>query len=130
MDKAAVRQMGALTLAYIGDSVYDIYVRRDLIEKAPNMPAHGLHRQASRIVCAAGQARAAHHILDRLTEEEMAVFRRGRNANHATVPKHADMADFRAATGLEALLGALYLMGETERLSELLTYTKESWEET
>ena len=82
MDKAAVRQMGALTLAYIGDSVYDIYVRRDLIEKAPNMPAHGLHRQASRIVCAAGQARAAHHILDRLTEEEEQVLimrRRGKS---------------------------------------------------
>lgn len=109
----------ALTLAYLGDTVYDLYVRTLLAENL-RLPMRALHLEAAKLVCAAGQAQAYRRIADSLSEPEQAAFRRGRNAHSGTVPKHADVRDYRVATGLEALLGHLYLKGEDVRIGELM----------
>lgn len=113
------RQMGALTLAYVGDTVYDLYVRTYLAEKS-GASVHTLHLTAAEYVCAAGQAAAYRVIEAILTEEESTVFHRGRNAHSGTVPKNASVSDYRIATGMEALFGFLYLEGRDERLSYLM----------
>ena len=115
----------ALTLAYIGDTIYDLYVRTTLAETL-RLPMRALHLEAAKYVCAAGQANAYRRIADRLTETEQAAFRRGRNAHSGTVPKHADVRDYRVATGFEALLGHLYLSGEDERIGELMRLALQS----
>ncbi len=108
-----------LTLAYLGDTLFDLYVRTWLVY-ASDATAHNLHLKAISFVCAKAQAAALHRVEDMLTEEERAVFRRGRNAHMGTVPKNASIADYRAATGFEALLGFLYLKGEDARIGELM----------
>ena len=113
------RQLPALTLAYIGDTVYDLYIRTQLVHTVDGN-AHALHLAASKLVCAAGQAAAFRRIEPLLTEEELAVFRRGRNAHNGTVPKNAHISDYRIATGLEALVGYLYWTGNDARLTELI----------
>ena len=115
----------ALTLAYIGDTIYDLYVRTTLAETL-RLPMRALHLEAAKYVCAAGQAAAFRRIEDRLSESERAAFRRGRNAHSGTVPKHADVRDYRVATGLEALLGHLYLLGEDARIGELMRLALQS----
>lgn len=119
------RQLNPLVLAYIGDTVYDLFVRSWLIEQS-DATAHGLHVMASKRVCAAAQAKGARAIMDELSEEELYIFKRGRNSHMGTVPKHAEMADYRAASGLEALLGYLYLAGNDERLTELMQGIKKT----
>lgn len=114
------RLISPLVLAYIGDTVYDLYVRTSLIEKS-DLAVHGLHRLSAQRVCAAAQAAAYHRIADKLTPEETEIYKRGRNAHMGTVPKHASISDYRAATGLEALMGYLYLRGEDERLTQLMS---------
>ena len=109
----------ALTLAYLGDTVYDLSVRTTLAETL-HLPMRALHLEAAKHVCAAGQANAYRRMADKLSEAEQAAFRRGRNAHSGTVPKHADVRDYRVATGLESLLGYLYLRGEDERIGELM----------
>lgn len=113
------RHMSPLNLAYIGDTVYDLYVRTRLIALS-DAGVHKLHLLSAAAVCAKGQAAAYHAIADRLTEAEQEIYRRGRNAHMGTVPKNASIADYRTATGFEALLGYLYLSGEDARLTELL----------
>lgn len=113
------QQLPALTLAYIGDTVYDLYVRTWLVRRCP-AGAHALHMAAAKHVCAAGQAAALRRMEPMLTDEERAVFRRGRNAHSGTMPKHASVADYRTATGLETLIGYLYLTGSDARLGELM----------
>jgi len=108
-----------LTLAIIGDSVYDLYVRTRLSEGG-SLPTNTIHKTAVSYVKAAAQARSVHAILDSLAEDELTIFKRGRNAHSATVPKNASISDYRAATGFEALLGYLYLKNEPDRLSEIL----------
>ena len=112
-------QYSPLVLAYIGDAVYELYIRNMLIQKG-NVPVHKLHQQATQYVKAKAQSESLHIIESHLTEEELAVFKRGRNAKSATVPKNADMNEYRHATGFEALIGFLYLSGENERLRYLL----------
>lgn len=118
------RLMNPLVLAYIGDTVYDLYVRSWLIEGSDAAP-HGLHMMAAGKVCAKAQAAGAMAIMDRLTEEELYIFKRGRNSHMGTVPKHAEMRDYRAASGLEALLGYLFLSGEDGRVRELMDGIKQ-----
>ncbi len=113
------RQLPALTLAYIGDTVYDLYVRTYLLHTLSGN-AHALHMAAAKRVCAAGQAAAYRRIEPLLSEEEQAAFRRGRNAHSGTVPKNAQLSDYRIATGVEALIGFLYWTGQDARLSELM----------
>ncbi len=112
-------QAAALTLAYIGDTVFDLYVRTMLVTSA-DAKVHELHLLSAKRVCAAGQAKAFRKIEPMLSEEELAVFKRGRNSHLGTVAKNASIADYRAATGLEALVGWLYLSGRDERLTELM----------
>ena len=108
-----------LTLAIVGDSVYDLYVRTRLSEGG-SLPTNTNHKTAISYVKAAAQAKSVHAILDSLAEDELAIFKRGRNAHSATVPKNASISDYRAATGFEALLGYLYLKNAPDRLSEIL----------
>ena len=88
--------------------------------------AHGLHVMATRKVCAKAQAAGAMAIMEQLTEDELYIFKRGRNSHMGTVPKHAEMSDYRAASGLEALLGYLFLSGEDGRIRELMDNIKQS----
>lgn len=113
-------QFSPLALAYIGDGVYDLYVRTRVIDENPNLPAHKLHLKTVKYVKAHAQSNSIEAMLEMLTEEETAVYKRGRNAKSATVPKNADMADYRRATGFEALIGYTYLTQNTERLNELM----------
>lgn len=116
--------LGPLVLAYIGDTVYDLYVRTGLI-LSTDLTAHGLHMAAAKRVCAGAQASAYKRIEGLLTEEEAAVFRRGRNAHMGTIPRSASIGDYRAATGLEAVIGWLYLKGRDERINELMRFMLE-----
>lgn len=119
IDKTAdVSSLSPLTLAFVGDTVFDLLIRTELVCEA-NRPVNALHTMASKRVCAAAQAESLRKILPILTEDETAVFKRGRNAHTGGIPKHASSADYHYATGLESLFGWLYLKGETERIKEL-----------
>ena len=107
-----------LTLAFLGDSVYDTLVREYLLRQA-NMPVAKLHSAKIKLVCAEFQSKAYDLVAEKLTEHELAVLKRGRNATGNTVPKHADAAEYRRATALECLFGYLYLTGGNERIREL-----------
>lgn len=114
-----VRRMGALELAYLGDTIHDFFVRSLLLRAGGTV--HRLHKNATRLVNATAQADILRALWPELTEEEQDVVRRGRNANaHHAPPKGASAADYRLATGLEALWGYLYLTGAEERLAALL----------
>ena len=119
LDKPDVREYSALTLAYIGDAVYEIIIRSYIVGKG-NAPVERLHKRSSRLVKAETQANLIMAIEDQLTEEEHAVYKRGRNAKSYTSAKNADITDYRTATGLESLLGWLYLSGNMERVYELV----------
>ena len=104
-------------LAFIGDAVYEVYVRARILAEA-NTSANALHKKAIGYVKASAQAGAAKQMMDTLSDDELAAFKRGRNAKSATVPKNADVTDYRYATALEALFGYLYLSGENELLNK------------
>ncbi len=119
-------QLAALSLAYIGDVVYDIYIRTRMINEHPTMPAHKLHLKTVKYVKAHAQSNSIGAMEEFLNEEETAVYRRGRNAKSHTMPKNADMMDYRRATGFEALLGYVYLKGDEKRLDELMNIAYEN----
>ena len=110
----------ALVLAYIGDAVYEVFTRKKVLSMHPDMPAHKLHIQNVGYVKAKAQSNAMLVIEPMLSERELGIYKRGRNAKSATVPKNADLTDYRRATGFEALVGYLHLSGEEERLFELM----------
>ena len=112
------REYSSLALAHIGDAVFEVLVRLTVLTDG-NAPVNKLHKKARDIVNAKAQAEMYYRIKDVLTEEEEGVFRRGRNTKSFTVPKNADLMDYRHATGLEALFGYLYLKGEKVRMVEL-----------
>ena len=114
-----IQTYSPLTLAYIGDAAYELVVRTFLVDQGNNRPDK-LHRKASSMVKAAAQAAMAEALKDSLTEEELSVYRRGRNAKSHTMAKNASMSDYRKATGFEALMGYLYLKGEKKRLIDLV----------
>ncbi len=113
-----VRTYSPLTLAYIGDGVFDLIIRSVVVGKG-NTKAANLHRRTSKIVKAETQSKMVEAIMDLLTEEEHDVFKRGRNAKSFTMAKNASMSDYRRATGFEALAGYLYVTDRFERLVEL-----------
>lgn len=119
-------QYSPLVLAYIGDSIYEVYVRSRVIREHEDMPAYKLHRLTIEYVKAHAQSNSMEILEPVLTEAELAVYKRGRNAKSATVPKNADLTDYRRATGFEALVGWLYLSGENERLDEIMKIAYES----
>ncbi len=114
-----LRTYSPLTLAYIGDAVYDLVIRTVVVERA-NRPAGELHRTAVKYVSAGAQARVAEALAEVFTEEERSVYRRGRNAKPHTMAKNASAGDYLKATGLEAVLGYLYLGGNMARVLELV----------
>ena len=118
MTDAEVGAFSTLALAHIGDGVYELMMRTSLAQSGVTAAAH-LHRETVHRVNAPAQAAAVEHILDRLTEPELAVYKRGRNAKVNGIPQKAEVAEYHAATGLEALFGWLWLKGETARLLEL-----------
>ena len=107
-----------LTLAFLGDSVYDTLVREYLLRRA-NMPVAKLHSAKIKLVCAEFQSKAYDLLAEELSEHELSVLKRGRNATGNTVPKHADAAEYRRATAVECLFGYLYLTGQEQRIKEL-----------
>lgn len=114
-----VQTYSPLTLAFIGDGIYDLIIRTIVVGKGNTKPAK-LHHETASMVKAAAQARYMDVIEPELTPEEEAVFKRGRNANSPTMAKNASMADYRRATGFEALMGYLYLTGQDDRMLELI----------
>ncbi|MCL2343600.1 MAG: ribonuclease III [Firmicutes bacterium] len=115
---AELNALSALALAHMGDAVYELLVRTWLCAHG-KLTSRGLHSEAVRYVSAKAQAQAAARIFPLLTEPEIAVFRRGRNAHTHAIPQSADPAQYHAATGLEALFGWLYLSGARARINAL-----------
>jgi len=114
-----IRSFSPLTLAYIGDAVYDLVIRTIVVEQG-NRAANVLHKTTVKYVNAAAQAAMIQTILDCMTEEELAVYMRGRNAKSHTVAKNASIEDYRKATGMEAVIGYLYLSDRFGRALELV----------
>ena len=108
-----------LALAYIGDSVYDLLVKRYFVMKS-NMQTEKYHKKVSSIVSANSQAEFIEGYMDSLTEDEQAVFKRARNSSPHTKAKNASLQNYLKATGFEAILGYLYLSGQNERLYEIV----------
>lgn len=114
-----IRAYSPLTLAYIGDCVYDLVIRTVVVERG-NEPANKLHKKTVTYVKAQTQAAMIEALVPFLTEEEEAVYKRGRNAKSYTSAKNASISDYRKATGMEALVGYLYLTGQEARIMELI----------
>lgn len=114
-----IKSYSGLTLAYIGDAIYDLVIRTYIVEQG-NAPVNKLHKQVIKLVKASAQAKLYHTIQDMLTEEEEAIYKRGRNAKSFTSAKNADLIEYRTATGLEALIGYLYLTDQIPRILELI----------
>ena len=108
-----------LTLAYIGDSIYDLVIRTMVVERG-NAPVNRLHKTVTNMVKAPAQMKSFHRIEPVLTKEELTVYKRGRNAKSYTSAKNASISDYRVATGFEALMGYLYLTGQVPRMLELI----------
>ena len=118
IDNDSLRAMSSLALAHMGDCVYEI-MPRSWLTTSGLVTNRNLHRETIRLVCAGAQAAGAAAILPMLTEEEMDVFRRGRNAKPKSVPKSSSVAEYAHATAVEALFGWLYLQQRYDRLNEL-----------
>lgn len=114
-----IRTYSPLTLAYIGDAVYDLVIRSILVNRG-NTAVNNLHKKASAIVKAPSQAAVAASIMEDLTEEEKDIYRRGRNSKPHTKAKNASTMEYLEATGLEAVVGFLYLKGDTDRALDLI----------
>lgn len=119
-----IRGISSIGLAHMGDAVYELLVRTWLCARG-KATGKGLHRATVALVCAPKQAELAQRILPLLTEEEQAVFRRGRNANVHSIPAHASRAQYQQATALEALLGWLHLSGRHDRVEQLFAVMME-----
>lgn len=122
-DSKKVNEYSPLVLAYIGDCVYELFIRSKLVCMG-NAHVNKLHKSTVSYVCAHAQSESINKILDTLTDDEISIFKRGRNTNSA-VPKNSDMAEYRNATGFEALIGYLYLKGDSERLNKILSMSLE-----
>lgn len=126
LKEISITDYSPLTLAYIGDGIYEMIIRTILVDEA-NRQVHKIHKSASNLVKAGAQAQMIHLIMDRLTEEEQVIYKRGRNAKAVTRAKNASMSEYRTATGFEALMGWLYLTEQSERMMELIQYGLEQF---
>lgn len=115
-----IKMMSPLQLAYVGDAVYELFIRTYLIG-TNNISVNELHKQAIEYVKAKAQADITHYLEDKLTDEEWAIVKRGRNAKSGSAPKNANLLDYRYATGFETLIGYLYLTERYERILEIFT---------
>ena len=121
------KQLSPLTLAFLGDAVFELLVRERFVTDG-NAPVAKLHKKTVAVVCASAQSRAIFLLEGLLSEEETDIYKRGRNANGHHVPKNADPVEHRRATGLEALFGYLYLKGEQARIRFLFDHIWEHLE--
>ncbi len=119
LDGLDPKSYSPLSLAYIGDAIYEIVIRT-IVMSAGNMSVNKYHKKSSSMVKASAQAGVYDNIKEKLTDEEAAVYKRGRNAKSATAAKNASIVEYRMATGVEALIGYLYLSGRTARALELI----------
>ncbi len=125
LDERQVAEMSPLVLAYVGDAVWELFIRSELVaERGASSRANELHSLAKRAVNAESQSAMVHPLMECLDDDERDVVRRGRNVRPGHVPRTSGPADYRYATGFEALLGFLHLTGRTERLSEVLAVAK------
>ena len=118
-EEVDLRKYSPLTLAFLGDCVFDLIIRTVIVERG-NRAAESLHKKKSAIVKAQTQAQMAEAILESLSEEEVTIYKRGRNAKSYTTAKNASVTDYRKATGFEALLGYLYLQNKEDRIIDLI----------
>lgn len=118
--KEQAKSLNSLVLAYMGDSVYESYIRLYLIKKYEGYNAHKLHVKAVNYVKAKGQSDFILYFMDKLDEEEADIFKRGRNTKTNTTPKNGSVIDYRNATGFESLIGYLYLIGNEERIKYII----------
>lgn len=122
-NKEEIKLLSPLVWAYVGDAVFELYIRIYLIENLKGNPGK-LHHESIRIVSAKAQANALEKIKEKLSKEEIEIIRRGRNSKPKTMAKHATVKEYLMATGLEALIGYLFLLKEYDRLNEILEYIK------
>lgn len=120
----AINMLSPLTWAYVGDCIYELYIRTDLVNKTKLKP-HKLHIETIKYVKAKAQADILKRIEKNLTEKELEIVRRGRNAENHHLPKNADPADYMYSTAFEGLIGYLYLTKQDERLKEIFKMCKE-----
>lgn len=125
MEIRDVNKISILGLAHVGDGVYELLVRSMLCQSG-HTALLDLHKSTVKMVKASAQAAAAEKLLDVLDVDELAIYKRGRNAHVHTVPKNADIGQYHAATGLEALFGWLYLQGKLERINRLFAVIMEN----
>ncbi|MDE7476517.1 MAG: ribonuclease III [Lachnospiraceae bacterium] len=114
-----IRIYSPLTLAYIGDAVFEMIIRTLIVEKGQRA-ANTLHKHTTKVVCAQTQAKMIDAVYERLTEDEQDIYRRGKNTKLHSTAKNASLADYRKATGFEALCGYLFLKDDTERIMQIV----------
>lgn len=119
LEEVDIKSYSPLTLAYIGDAIYDLVIRTMVVRQG-NVQVNKLHKKTSKLVKAGAQSAMVEVILPHLTNEEIAIYKRGRNAKSATMAKHATVSDYRRATGFEALMGYLYLNKDIKRIIDLV----------
>lgn len=124
VSKGDLNTYSPLVLAYVGDAVHELYIRTLLLSQG-NAPVHKLHKRSIAYVKAKAQSDTIHRMMETLTPEEQDIVRRGRNAKSGTIPKNADVTDYKYATGFETLLGYLYIKEDYVRLLELLKLSTE-----
>ena len=129
-EKVEYKQLNSLALAYMGDAIYEVYIRRHLLSTGKTKP-NRLHSEATTYVSAKAQARILKIFVERefLTADEMRIMKRGRNAKSGTTPKNTDVHTYRHSTAFEAVIGWLYLAKDTERLEEIIRFAIEIIEE-
>lgn len=115
-----VRMLSPLVLAFVGDAIYEVFIRTYLVDKNRNFTVHKLHTETVKYVKSHSQSQFIKKIESELSEEESYFFKRGRNAKSGTVPKNSDLVEYRFATGFEALIGFLYMTEQTKRLDYIL----------
>lgn len=118
--KQDAKNLNPLVLAFVGDAIYELFIRAYIVNENRNMHVHKLHLKAVSFVKAHAQSEFIKKLLDDLNEEEMSIYRRGRNSKSGTVPKNADLCEYRSATGFEALFGYLYLTEQNDRINYLI----------
>lgn len=123
--KDEARMLNPLQLALIGDGVYEIFIRNYILCNNENLLVHKMHKSAIGFVKAKSQSQAIQSLKEELLEEELYIFKRGRNAKSHTVPKNAELIDYKMATGFESLVGYLYLTGNQERLNYIMNKSVE-----
>lgn len=121
IEEQRINNLNPLTWAYIGDAVYELFIREHLVEKH-NLKPHQLHIEAVKKVKAKAQAEILYKIEDKLNDEEKEIIRRARNTKNNHLPKNSNIQEYMYATAFEGLIGYLYLTGRKERLNEILKY--------